>query len=76
MNGLCAYMTKATQTDYYETGKLYPKLNAYMTSRRTESFGVVIYMGSSCQFKTKKRYKNWLLEQYPNLDIKIEKEAV
>jgi hypothetical protein len=51
------------QTDTYISGKLYPKLDAFMISQRPESKGVLIYWGSSCQFKTMKAYKSWLLNQ-------------
>jgi len=40
-------------TDYYKTGKLYPKLDAYMM----DNGHYVSYLGSSCQFKNAKNYK-------------------
>lgn len=53
------------KSDYQETGRLYSKLDSYMVSQRKESEGAEIYWGSSCQFKTQKKYKAWLLLQ-PN----------
>lgn len=63
------------QTDYYKTGKLYHKLDAYMISNRPESKGTEIYWGSSNQFKTQKAYKAWLLSQkdWTHLTFKIRK---
>ena len=49
-------------TDTYATGKLYDKLDAYMESQRPESKGVLIYMCSSNQFRTQRRFKAWLRE--------------
>jgi hypothetical protein len=62
-------------SDYYKTGKLYKKLDSYMISKRGESFGSEIYWGSSNQFKTQKKYKQWLLSQndWNHLTFKIKK---
>lgn len=67
--------TGMIQSDTWLTGKLYPKLDAMFISKRPESYGVAIYIGSSNQFKTKKKYKAWLLENYDyaHLEIKIER---
>ena len=63
------------ETDYYNTGKLYGKLDAYMVSKRKESLGSEIYWGSSNQFKTQRKYKEWLLSQkdWSHLTFKIKK---
>ena len=61
------------KSDYWETGKLYPKLDAYAFSEELESWGALIYIGSSNQFKTQKAYKNWLAShpRYKHLTFKI-----
>ena len=63
------------KSDYHLTGRLCPKLDAYMISQRKESQGVAIYWGSSNQFKTQKAYKAWLLNQkeWAHLTFKIER---
>jgi hypothetical protein len=63
------------RSDYQESGKLYSKLDAYMVSQRQESFGAEIYWGSSNQFKTQKKYKQWLVSQpdWNHLTFKIRK---
>lgn len=66
--------TAHIKSDYELTGKLYDKLDAYLISHRPESEGVYIYMGSSCQFKTMKKYKALLLAAYgDHLDVRIVK---
>ena len=59
----------------YISGKLYKKLDSYMISQRPESKGVMIYLGSSNQFKTQKSFKDWLLKQdgWSHLTFKIVK---
>lgn len=59
------------KSDYQETGKLYPKLDSYRVLEDPKGF--LDYMGSSCQFKTKKKFKAWLLcfPEYQGLNIKI-----
>lgn len=69
-------ITERSKSDSYHTGRLYAKFDAYFVSKRPECYGAVIYMGSSCQFKTRKRYKNWLNELYPHLDINVVKSGV
>lgn len=63
------------KSDYQETGKLYPKLDSLAVLQRPECKGVEIYLGSSCQFRTQKKYKAWLLnqEEFKHLKIKIVK---
>lgn len=51
----------AMQSDSYFTGKLYPKLSAYFKNND----GIWFYVGSSCQFRTMRRYKQWLNEYTP-----------
>ncbi len=57
------------QSDTYFTGKLYPKLDALLLN----SEGEIVYVGSSCQFRTMRRYKQWLCEykNYCHGDLKI-----
>ncbi len=61
------------QSDYQLTGKLYPKLDSYMVLQRKESEGIEVYLGSSNQFKTQKKYRDWILSQpqWSHLKIKI-----
>ena len=61
----------AMQSDSYFTGKLYPKLDAYFKNNEGDWF----YLGSSCQFRTMKRYKQWLCEYktYAHGNLKIVK---
>jgi len=59
------------QSHTYHTGRLYPKLDSYMVSQRPECKGVKIYMGSSCQFRTQKAYREWLYAQPNNAHLKI-----
>jgi len=47
-------------SDTYFTGKLYPKLNAYLKLKDDD----FVYICSSCQFKTQRRFKRSLMEQY------------
>lgn len=58
------------QSDTYFTGKLYNKLDAYFKHRS----GELIYIASSNQFKTQKRYKHYIREMHnihlENLKIK------
>lgn len=64
----------AIKSDYQLTGNMYPKLDCYMISQRPETFGVEIYMGSSCQFKTQKKFKQYMLHVYgEHLTLKIVK---
>lgn len=60
----------AMHTDTYLTGKEYPKLDSYIISKERGSLGQLFYLGSSCQFKTQRRYKEWLKE-YHGVNIKI-----
>lgn len=53
----------AMNSDYYITGKLYPKLDAYLYVREGDDMRT-LYIGSSCQFRTQRRYKQWLLERH------------
>lgn len=64
-----------SKSDYQKTGKLYPKLDSYMLSDSGVSKGNWLYMGNSCQFKSMKAYRHWLLLQpkYAHLTIKIMK---
>lgn len=63
------------KSDYERTGKLYPKLDSYMISKRPESVGVEVYWGSSNQFATHKAYKSWLTtrEGWEHLNFRIKK---
>jgi hypothetical protein len=63
------------KSDYQETGKLYPKLDAYMFYFDEEAYPALDYLGSSCQFKTQKKYYAWLKQQdeYKHLPIRIKR---
>lgn len=66
------YMTMCgMQTDTYFTGKLYAKLDALFITDDGHTF----YIGSSNQFRTQKRYKQWLCEikNYDHGTLKIVK---
>jgi hypothetical protein len=65
------------RSDYQKTGKLYPRLDSYMVLQRDEYKGAEVYMGSSCQFKTQRGYKAWLLarSEFSKFNIKIMKGA-
>lgn len=49
-------------TDTYFTGKTYDKLDCYMQLQRQESEGALLYICSSNQFKTQRRFKQWIKE--------------
>jgi hypothetical protein len=47
------------QSDTWLAGKFYPKLNAYLQLAN----GDMLYICSSCQYKTQRRFKQCLLEE-------------
>ncbi len=50
-------MNTRAMSDTYITGKLYKKLDAY----KINASGELEYFTSSCQFKTQKSFKHWLI---------------
>lgn len=62
---------------YYErTGKLQPKLDAYLVFDSTECFRTEIYLFSSNWHKTQKEFKESIYAEYPEYkgtQIKIRK---
>ena len=63
---------KTPQSDTASTGKLYPKLTAYLKLKG----GREIYLCSSCQYRTKTNFKQSLLNRYffaPGSKLIIEK---
>lgn len=63
------YSNTITKSDYYLTGKLYPKLDAYFVSYSEESYSAMMYIASTCQYRTQKRFKQYIREIY-NIDLK------
>ena len=64
------------QSDTYFTGKYYPKLSAYMVSQRKESKGMWLYIYSSNQYRTQKRFKQSIMERHSfgdHVKLKIKK---
>lgn len=62
------------QTDYQTTGKLYPKLEAYIEGNCTQAMPYpehLYYFGSSIQFRTCKGFKAYLESLYPNKRIEV-----
>lgn len=55
--------------------ELYPKLDAFMVSKRVESKGILIYWCSSNQFKTAKNFKLYLSrkQEWKHLTFKVMK---
>lgn len=73
MTTLTERINSTYKTDYWETGKLYPKLNAYILLGEGGLNEEYIYVFSSCQFRTQKRFKEYVSTKYPRHKIKIEK---
>ncbi len=57
------------KSDYETTGKLYPKLHAYDANNDD------VWLTTTCQFKTMKKFKSYLADVFPGVDIKIEKAS-
>ena len=57
-----------TTTDYQITGKLYKKLAAW---GKMEHEPELKFIGVSVQFKTCKRFKEYLQAKFKNLQIKV-----
>jgi hypothetical protein len=47
------------QSDTYFTGKIYPKLDAFIQNGKGEE---IFYLCSSCQYRTQKRFKESIRE--------------
>lgn len=61
-------------SDTYYTGKMYPKLNAFIQNGKGEE---IFYICSSCQYKTQRRFKQSIAERYnlnENAIIIVEKD--
>ncbi len=61
-------------SDTYFTGKLYDKLDAFVQNGKDAE---IFYLCSSCQYRTQRRFKQSIKEQYnlaPNAIIYTKKE--
>lgn len=56
------------QSDTYLTGKLYPKLDAYIQNGKDAE---MFYLCSSCQYKTQRRFKASIRERHSLADNAI-----